>query len=321
MEDVTDASFRLLCRKMGVAMVYSEFVSADAIVRLVDKTLAKLSITPQERPAAVQIYGRDAETMARAACIVESYAHPDIIDINFGCPVKKIAGKGAGAALLRDIPRMLDITRAVVNAVSVPVTVKTRLGWDAHNIVIEQLAEQLQDCGIAALSIHGRTRAAMYSGPADWEPIAAVKSNPRIQIPIIGNGDIDSADRAYECFQRYGVDAVMIGRATFGRPWIFREIAQILGTPLSVDPVINSPYPTMSLDWKIDVLKYQILQSIQTTDERRGIIHSRRHIAATPLFKNIPDFRPVRTAMLRADTLDSLFNIIESSRQLVSRFA
>lgn len=321
MEDVTDASFRLLCRKMGAAMVYSEFVSADAIVRLVDKTLAKLSITPQERPAAVQIYGRDAETMARAACIVESYAHPDIIDINFGCPVKKIAGKGAGAALLRDIPRMLDITRAVVNAVSVPVTVKTRLGWDAHNIVIEQLAEQLQDCGIAALSIHGRTRAAMYSGPADWEPIAAVKSNPRIQIPIIGNGDIDSADRAYECFQRYGVDAVMIGRATFGRPWIFREIAQILGTPLSVDPVINSPYPTMSLDWKIDVLKYQILQSIQTTDERRGIIHSRRHIAATPLFKNIPDFRPVRTAMLRADTLDSLFNIIESSRQLVSRFA
>ena len=223
MEDVTDIGFRMLCKRFGAAMVYTEFVSAEALVRSVKSTMNKLNICDEERPVGIQIYGRSVEDMVEAAKIVEQ-AKPDVIDINFGCPVKKVAGKGAGAGMLRNIPLMLDITREVVKAVNVPVTVKTRLGWDNENLIIPTLAEQLQDCGIKALTIHGRTRSQMYTGNADWTLIGEIKKNPRIQIPIIGNGDITNAEEAKAAFDNYGVDAIMVGRATFGRPWIFKEI-------------------------------------------------------------------------------------------------
>ena len=229
MEDVTDISFRLMCKRFGADMVYTEFVSADALIRSVNKTQQKLNVADEERPVAIQIYGRDVPTMVEAAQICEA-AHPDILDINFGCPVKRVAGKGAGAGMLRNIPLMLDITREVVKAVNIPVTVKTRLGWDVDNRIIVDLAEQLQDCGIAALSIHGRTRAQMYTGEADWTLIGEVKNNPRIQIPIIGNGDVTSAEICKQRFEQYGVDAVMIGRGSIGRPWIFREVRHYLDT-------------------------------------------------------------------------------------------
>ena len=229
MEDVTDPAFRLMCKEFGADMVYTEFVSADALIRSVSKTEQKLNISDAERPVAIQIYGRDVDTMVQAARIVEQ-ARPDVIDLNFGCPVKRVAGKGAGAGMLRNIPLMLDITRAVVDAVRLPVTVKTRLGWDAESKIIVTLAEQLQDCGIAALTIHGRTRAQMYTGEADWTLIGEVKNNPRMRIPIIGNGDITTPQRAAECFDRYGVDGIMVGRASFGRPWIFKEIKHYLQT-------------------------------------------------------------------------------------------
>ena len=229
MEDVTDPAFRLMCKEFGADMVYTEFVSADALIRSVSKTEQKLNISGAERPVAIQIYGRDVDTMVQAARIVEQ-ARPDVIDLNFGCPVKRVAGKGAGAGMLRNIPLMLDITRAVVDAVRLPVTVKTRLGWDAESKIIVTLAEQLQDCGIAALTIHGRTRAQMYTGEADWTLIGEVKNNPRMRIPIIGNGDITTPQRAAECFDRYGVDGIMVGRASFGRPWIFKEIKHYLQT-------------------------------------------------------------------------------------------
>ena len=298
MEDVTDIGFRLLCRRMGAAMVYSEFVNCDALVRMVNKSLAKLEVCDEERPVAIQIYGKDPATMADAARIVVEQAHPDVLDINFGCPVKKIATKCAGAGLLQDPPRLLAITRAVVDAVGseVPVTVKTRLGWDMEHKIICTLAEQLQDCGIAALTIHGRTRSQLYSDCADWTLIGEVKRNPRMRIPIIGNGDIKSIAEADLAFDRYGVDAVMIGRATFGQPWVFcRE-------PLSTDR-------------KIDILKEQVLTSVARLDEQRGIHHIRRHLAATPLFKGLPDFRQTRIAMLRAETVDELFGIIEDIRR------
>jgi nifR3 family TIM-barrel protein len=231
MEDVTDPGFRMMCKRFGADMVCTEFVSSEALVRAVNKTRRKLDICDDERPVAIQIYGKDPTVMAEAARIVEE-ASPDVIDLNFGCPVKKVAGKGAGAGLLCDVPRMLDITRAVVDAVRLPVTVKTRLGWDAEHKIIVELAEQLQDCGIAALAIHGRTRAQMYTGDADWTLIGAVRSNPRMHIPIIGNGDITTPEQAATAFERYGVDAVMIGRGSVGRPWIFREIKDYLsGTP------------------------------------------------------------------------------------------
>ena len=222
MEDVTDIGFRKLCKRFGAAMVYTEFVAADAIIRSIPSTLSKMKVNDDERPVGIQIYGKNVDSMVEAAKIVETF-HPDIIDLNFGCPVKKVAGKGAGAGLLRDIPLMLEITRAVVKAVNTPVTAKTRLGWDKENLVITTLAEQLQDCGVQALTIHGRTRSQMYTGDADWSLIGEVKRNPRIHIPIIGNGDITTPERAKEAFDNYGVDAVMIGRATFGRPWFFKE--------------------------------------------------------------------------------------------------
>lgn len=303
MEDVTDIAFRLMCKQFGADMVYTEFVSSDALIRSVNKTQQKLKVSEEERPVAIQIYGRDVESMVEAAKICEE-ARPDILDINFGCPVKRVAGKGAGAGMLRNIPLMLDITREVVKAVNIPVTVKTRLGWDADNKIIVELAEQLQDCGIAALSIHGRTRAQMYTGEADWTLIGAVKNNPRMHIPIIGNGDVTSAEICKQRFDDYGVDGVMIGRATIGRPWIFREIKHYLQTGENLP---NEPFA-----WYLDILKKQVTQSVERLDERRGILHIRRHLAATPLFKGIPDFKATRVAMLRAETVSELFKIMDS---------
>ena len=302
MEDVTDPAFRLMCKRFGADMVYTEFVSADALIRSVNKTMAKLNIDEQERPVAIQIYGKDVPTMVEAAKIVEE-AKPDILDINFGCPVKRVAGKGAGAGMLQNIPLMLEITKAVVDAVKIPVTVKTRLGWDNDHKIIVDLAEQLQDCGIEALTVHGRTRAQMYTGVADWTLIGDIKKNPRIHIPIIGNGDVTSPQRAKECFEQYGVDGLMIGRASFGRPWIFREVKHYLQT--------GEELPPLSFDWKMDVLRQEVLDSVKLLDERRGILHVRRHLAASPLFKGIPNFKETRIAMLRAETVKELFSILD----------
>ena len=302
MEDVTDPAFRLMCKRFGADMVYTEFVSADALIRSVNKTMAKLYIDEQERPVAIQIYGKDVPTMVEAAKIVEE-AKPDILDINFGCPVKRVAGKGAGAGMLQNIPLMLEITKAVVDAVKIPVTVKTRLGWDNDHKIIVDLAEQLQDCGIEALTVHGRTRAQMYTGVADWTLIGDIKKNPRIHIPIIGNGDVTSPQRAKECFEQYGVDGIMIGRASFGRPWIFKEVKHYLQT--------GEELPPLSFDWKMDVLRQEVLDSVKLLDERRGILHVRRHLAASPLFKGIPNFKETRIAMLRAETVKELFSILD----------
>lgn len=320
MEDVTDIGFRLLCRQMGAAMVYSEFVSSDALVRMVKPSLAKLRISNEERPVAIQIYGKDPVAMADAAKIVVEQAHPDVVDINFGCPVKRVAGKGAGAGLLQNVPLMLDIARSVAAAVNVPVTAKTRLGWDHDHRIIVSLAEALQDCGMAALTIHGRTRAQMYTGQADWTLIGQVRQNPRMKIPIIGNGDITSGDEALAAFENYGVDAVMIGRATFGRPWIFMEMSDVVhGSTHRLEGIIESPYPVLSPNWKLDVLKEQVRQSVARIDEYRGILHIRRHLAATPIFKGIANFRQHRIAILRAETVAELFDLLEQTRPLLNQ--
>ncbi len=303
MEDVTDPAFRLLCKRFGADRVYTEFVNADALVRSVNSTMRKLTISDEERPVAIQIYGREPDSMAEAAKIVEQ-AKPDFIDINFGCPVKKVAGKGAGAGLLRDVPKMLAITKAVVNAVNTPVTVKTRLGWNEEEKIIVSLAEQLQDCGIQALTIHGRTRSQMYTGEADWTLIGEVKNNPRMHIPIIGNGDITTPERAKECFDRYGVDAIMIGRGSFGRPWIFREIGTYLET--------GEHWSPPSMQWQVDLLKEHVNRSIEWIgDERKGIVHSRRHFAASPVFKGLPDFKQTRIALLRSENREELFRMMD----------
>ena len=308
MEDVTDPSFRLICREEGAAMVYTEFVSAEALVRDISSTVRKLHIDDRERPVAIQIYGREANAMVEAAKIVER-AEPDIIDINFGCPVKKVASKGAGAGMLRDIPKLLHITREVVRAVSLPVTVKTRLGWDCENKIITDLGPQLQDCGIKALTVHGRTRSQMYTGQADWTLIKALKDDPRMEIPIIGNGDITTPEQAVEAFERFGVDGVMIGRASFGAPWIFRDVRQMIDT---------GTYSPRSLGEKFALLLRQIRESVERIDEYRGILHIRRHLASSPLFKGIPNFREIRIRMLRADTLAELYDILEEARQRVA---
>jgi tRNA-dihydrouridine synthase len=260
MEDVTDPAFRLMCKKFGADMVYTEFVSADALIRSVGKTMQKLNINDEERPVAIQIYGKDTATMVEAAKIVEE-ARPDILDINFGCPVKRVAGKGAGAGMLQNIPLMLEITRAVVDAVK------------------------------------------MYTGEADWTLIGEVKKNPRIHIPVIGNGDVTTPQRAKECFDLYGVDAIMIGRASFGRPWIFKEVKHYIET--------GEELPPLSFDWKMDVLRREVLDSVNLLDERRGILHVRRHLAASPIFKGIPNFKETRIAMLRAETVKELFSILD----------
>ena len=304
MEDVTDIGFRLLCKRFGASMVYTEFVSAEALIRDVKSTLQKLTISDEERPVGIQIYGRDIDAMVEAAKIVEQ-AGPDLIDLNFGCPVKKVAGKGAGAGMLQNIPKMLEITRKVVDAVKLPVTVKTRLGWNHEQLIITELAEQLQDCGIQALTIHGRTRSQMYTGQADWTLIGEVKRNPRIHIPIIGNGDITSAEEAQQAFDTYGVDAIMIGRATFGRPWIFKEVRDYLD---------QNQGEILDFNAKLDILIEQLRINVERIDEKRGILHTRRHLAATPIFKGIPNFRPTRIAMLRAETMPELLAILEDIR-------
>lgn len=320
MEDVTDIGFRLLCRRLGASMVYSEFVAADALVRMVNKSLQKLTVCDEERPVVIQIYGKDPIACRDAAQIVVETARPDILDINFGCPVKKVAGKGAGAGMLQNVPLMLEVTRAVVDAVNVPVTVKTRLGWSEESKIIVPLAEQLQDCGIEALTIHGRTRAQMYTGEADWTLIREVKQNPRMHIPIIGNGDLVTGTDAVRAFSEFGVDAAMVGRATFGRPWVFKEMHDALHPDAhDVDHVIESDYPVMSADWKLDVLKEQVLTSVARIDEYRGILHVRRHLAASPLFKGIPNFRQTRIDMLRAETTEELFQIMEQTRPLLGQ--
>ena len=306
MEDVTDIGFRMLCKRFGAAMVYTEFVSAEALVRNIKSTINKLSIADSERPVGIQIYGRDVESMVEAAKIVEQVS-PDVIDLNFGCPVKKVASKGAGSGMLRNIPLLLDITREVVKAVKTPVTVKTRLGWDSENLVITTLAEQLQDCGIEALTIHGRTRAQMYTGNADWSLIKEVKDNPRIHIPIIGNGDITTAEEAKMAFDQYGVDAVMVGRATFGRPWVFKEMNELIRG-------IDGTSTALTIDDKIDILKEQLEINVEKIDEYRGILHTRRHLASSPIFKGIPDFKQTRIAMLRANTVEELNSILEDCR-------
>jgi tRNA-dihydrouridine synthase B len=316
MEDVTDPAFRLLCKRFGADMVYTEFISADALIRSVKRTEQKLTIFNEERPVAIQLYGREPAAMAEAAKIAEE-SKPEFIDLNFGCPVKKVAGKGAGAGLLRDIPKMLEITSAVVKAVKLPVTVKTRLGWDEDNQIIVELAERLQDCGIAALAIHGRTRSQMYKGDADWTLIGDVKNNQRMHIPIIGNGDVTTPERAEECFDRYGVDAVMVGRASIGRPWIFAEMKQYFEA--------GSRQQILTFEEQKNILKEHIISSVKWLDidgntsiesisnqRLKGIIHSRRHLASTPVFKGIPNFKETRIAMLRADTLVELFKIIDS---------
>ena len=357
MEDVTDQAFRLLCKEFGASMVYSEFVSADALIRNVNRSLEKIRVDDRERPVAIQIYGRDVASMVEAARIVESEAKPDILDINFGCPVKKVAGKGAGAGMLRTPELMLDITREVVKAVSIPVTVKTRLGWDVPSLYAElgmrneelgidthspaehsipnssflipnsktpfivELAERMQDCGIEALTIHGRTRSQMYQGEADWTLIGEVKQNPRMHIPIIGNGDICTAEQAAAAFDRYGVDAVMIGRATFGQPWLFKDVRTYLDTGHHDD--------TITLDWKMDVLKRQVRNSVayslredNALKERKrtelgGIMHVRRHLANSPIFKGIPDFRQTRVKILRAETQEELFALLDEAKKLI----
>lgn len=310
MEDVSDIGFRLLCKQFGADMVYTEFVSSDALIRDIKKTKSKILYSEQERPIAIQIYGRDPEAMVEAAKICEE-AEPDLIDINFGCPVKKIAGKGAGSGMMRTPEVMLDITEKVVKAVKKPVTVKTRLGWDEQSKIIVPLAEQLQDCGIAALTIHGRTRSQMYKGDADWTLIGEVKNNPRMHIPIIGNGDVETPEQCRQRFDETGVDAVMIGRASIGAPWIFREVKHYLQT--------GAYLPKEPFQWYLDILKKQVLESVERIDERRGILHIRRHIAATPLFKGIPDFKPTRIAMLRATTLEELFTIMDGISSKVVR--
>ena len=299
MEDVTDIGFRKMCKRFGAAMVYTEFVSADAVIRSIKSTLNKIVIDDEERPVGIQIYGKDVASMVEAAKIVEE-VHPDVIDINFGCPVKKVANKGAGSGMLRNIPLLLEITREVVKAVKTPVTVKTRLGWDDNNLIITDLAEQLQNCGIQALTIHGRTRAQMYTGNADWTLIGEVKNNPRIHIPIIGNGDIENIADAHKHFDKYGVDAVMIGRATFGCPWLFS---------------VTDDAPKLTIDDKIDILEEMLRINVERIDEYRGILHTRRHLAASPIFKGIPDFKQTRIAMLRASKVDEIIAILNECRE------
>ena len=301
MEDVTDPSFRLICKEQGADMVYTEFVSADALIRNINSTTRKLFIDPAERPAAIQIYGKEVEPMVEAAKIAEA-AQPDVLDINFGCPVKKVASKGAGSGMLRNVPLLLEITRAIVDAVKIPVTVKTRLGWDCENKIIVELAEQLQDCGIKALTIHGRTRSQMYNGEADWTLIGEVKRNPRMTIPIIGNGDITSPEKLVEYFDRYGVDGIMVGRASIGAPWIFREMKHYMAT---------GEHLAIPAAEKMTLLRRQISESIDRIDEYRGILHIRRHLAASPLFKGIPNFRSTRIAMLQAGTRAELEAILD----------
>ena len=305
MEDVTDKVFRMMCRELGADMVYTEFVSSDALVRRVNKSIRKLSVAEQERPAVIQIYGKDPGAMAEAAQIAEEQ-QPEIIDINFGCPVNKIAKKGAGSGLLRDVPLMLEITRRVVNAVKTPVTVKTRLGWDERSKIITDIALPLQDTGIVALTLHGRTREQMYTGKADWETIAKVKELPGFTIPLIGNGDIQTPEDAQNAFSKYGVDAIMIGRAAIGSPWLFNDVRQFLDT--------GSVHTPLSVNAKFEILKKLVAENCRQSGEKGGILHTRRHLAATTLLKGLHDFKPLRIELLRAETEEHIFDLLDRIR-------
>lgn len=309
MEDVTDLSFRLLCKEFGADMVYSEFLSSDALIRYVPGTLKKMNIKEHERPVALQIYGREKDAMVEAAKICME-ANPDILDINFGCPVKKIAGKGAGSGMMKTPELMLDITQAVVKAVNIPVTVKTRLGWDENSKIIYELSERLQDCGIEAMTIHGRTRSQMYNGKSDWTLIGKIKENPRIKIPIIGNGDITSPYEAKMAFDKYGVDAIMVGRASIGRPWIFEEIKYYLNNGKFIE--------SRPVSFYVGILKKMIELNIDKLDEYRGILHSRRHVAASPIFKGIENFKQLKIQMLRANTKKELFELLDKGECMIA---
>lgn len=301
MEDVTDPSFRYMCKRFGADVVYTEFISADGLIRDAAKSLAKLRIDEAERPVGIQIYGNRIEPMVEAARMAEA-ANPDLIDINFGCPVKKIAGRGAGSGMMRDVPLMVEMTRQIVQAVRKPVTVKTRLGWDEESKNIEEIALRLQDVGIAALTIHGRTRAQMYRGEADWTLIGRVKANPAIHIPIIGNGDVDSGPKAREMFDRYGVDGVMIGRATYGRPWIFREIRHYLTT--------GEVLPQPSVRERVAIAREHLAKSIEIKGEYVGVIEMRRHLSN--YFKGLPDFKATRLKLVTLTDIPELFATIDS---------
>ncbi len=300
MEDVSNHMFRRMCKQFGADLMYTEFVSSDALVRNIEKTKRKLILFDDERPIGIQLYGKDPDALAEAARIAEEY-QPELIDLNFGCPVKKIATKGAGSGLLKDIPRMIEITRAVVKAVNVPVTVKTRLGWDDHSKDIVDIAEQLQDTGIQALTIHGRTREQLYTGEADWTLIGDVKNNPRMHIPIFGNGDVSTPQRARECFDRYGVDGVMIGRGAIGKPWIFREIRHYLNT--------GELLPPTSMKEHVEMILQYFKTNVEHIGERAGILHTRRHFAVT--FKNLPHFRETKIALLRSESVEEIHEILK----------
>jgi nifR3 family TIM-barrel protein len=303
MEDVTDHMFRLLCKQFGADLMYTEFVSSDALVRDVEKTKRKLTLLDDERPVGIQLYGKDIDAMVGAALIAEE-AGPELIDLNFGCPVKKIATRGAGSGMLRDIPLMVKMTEAIVKAVKIPVTVKTRLGWDEQSKIIVDVAERLQDTGIQALTIHGRTRAQLYSGEADWTLIGEVKNNPRMHIPIIGNGDVTTPQKARLYLDRYGVDALMIGRPSIGRPWIFREIRHFLDT--------GELAPRLPIDEHVDIMRLQLNQAVEWLGEYRGILHTRRHLAVT--VEGVDNFKPTRVKILRSESvaeIDEMLNRIK----------
>ena len=302
MEDVTDVSFRVLCKEQGAAMVYTEFVPSDGLIRDADRAIAKMRTLPEEAPVGIQIYGHIPESMVEAARMADRAAviagghGADIIDINFGCPVSKIAGRGAGSGMMREPDKMVAITKAVVEAVHKPVTVKTRLGWDENSKIIVELAERLQDVGIQAITIHGRTRQQMYKGEADWSLIGEVKNNPRMHIPVIGNGDITSGPKAREAFDRYGVDAIMIGRASFGHPWIFREIRHYLHT--------GEALPPLSVDERVRLAKRHFELSLSYQGERRGIFEMRRHLSC--YFKGLPEFKSTRMKLVTSTDPDEI---------------
>lgn len=300
MEDVTDASFRYVCKKFGADMMYTEFVSSDGLIRDARKSLEKLVIYEYERPIGIQIYGHIPEAMTEAAKMAEA-AKPDLIDINFGCPVNKIAKRGAGSGMMREPDKMVAITESIVKNVSLPVTVKTRLGWDEDSKIIVELAERLQDTGISALTVHGRTRAQMYKGEADWTLIGKIKENPRMRIPIIGNGDIASPEQAKEAFDKFGVDGIMIGRATFGHPWIFREIRHYLDT--------GEKLPPMDVPERVRLAKEHLAKSIEIKGERVGILEMRRHLSC--YFKGLPDFKETRLKLVRSLSPDEIYSILD----------
>ncbi len=304
MEDITDPSFRYICKKFGADVMYTEFISSDGLIRDGKKSVQKLDIFDDERPIGIQLYGHNIESMVEATRIAVA-SEPELIDINYGCPVKKIAHRGAGAGMLNNLPLMMEMTRAIVRESALPVTVKTRLGWDENNKPIVSVAEELQDCGIEAITIHGRTRAQMYKGVADWTLIGEVKNNPRMHIPVIGNGDIDSPQKARFMFEKYGVDGIMIGRAAVGKPWLFQQVKHYLATgELLPDPTVSE---------KVEIAKEHFLRSLDWKEEPRGIYEMRRHFSS--YFKGLPNFRELRVQLLTSLDKDEILSILEKIKE------